>query len=62
MKRLISMFTMKKTNRMGFTDIVSNKSVAFYVDKYGVEWMALYPYRPFRFRTKTIESLKQPKQ
>jgi len=22
-------------------------------DKYGVEWMANYPYYPFKFRTKT---------
>ena len=53
MKRLISMFTMKRTLKTSFRDSVSGTLVCFYKDKYGVEWMANYPYYPFKFRTKT---------
>jgi hypothetical protein len=56
------MLTMKKTNKDTFVDIVSGKTVGYYVDKYGTEWMAVVPYRIFNFRTKTIQSLKQPKK
>lgn len=55
MKRLISMFTMKRTLKPSFTDVVSGTRVCFYKDKYGVEWMSSYPYYPFKFRTKTKE-------
>lgn len=47
------MFTMKRTPKTSFTDAVSGELVYFYKDKYGVEWMASYPYYPFKFRTKT---------
>jgi len=55
MKRLISMLTMKRTLKPSFRDAISGEQVFFYKDKYGVEWMAYYPYYPFKFRTKTIE-------
>ena len=55
MKRLISMFTMKRTLKPSFTDVVSGTRVCFYKDKYGVEWMSSYPYYPFKFRKKTKE-------
>jgi hypothetical protein len=51
-KKLISMFTMKKTERVGFVDKVTNRDVCYYVDKYGDEWMANIPYYPFNFRVK----------
>jgi hypothetical protein len=53
MKRLISMFTMKRTLKPSFRDVVSGTLVCFYKDKYGVEWMSSYPYYPFKFRKKT---------
>jgi len=55
MKKLISMFTMKRTLKTSFRDVVSGKQVYYYKDKYGTEWMANYPYYPFKFRTKTKE-------
>ena len=55
MGRLISMLTMKRTLKTSFRDAVSGEQVFFYKDKYGVEWMANYPYYPFKFRTKTKE-------
>ena len=48
------MFTMKRTNS-AFMDIVTSEQVYYYKDKYGVEWMATYPYYPFNFRLKTKE-------
>ena len=48
------MFTMKRTLKPSFTDIVSGEQVFFYKDKYGEEYMAIYPYYPFNFRCKTI--------
>jgi len=52
MRRIISMFTMKRTDRSGFTDIVSGENVRYYKDKFGDEYMAAYPYYPFKFRVK----------
>ena len=52
MKRLISMLTMKKLDKLGFFDAVSGKMVGYYKDMYGVEWMSTIPYRPFKFRIK----------
>lgn len=54
MKRLISMFTMKRTKN-SFRDIVTGEQVFHYKDKYGTEWMATYPYYPFKFRVNTKE-------
>ena len=53
MKRLISMLTMKRILKPSLRDSISGEQVFFYEDKYGVEWMAYYPYYPFKFRTKT---------
>jgi hypothetical protein len=47
---------MKLIPKESFIDIVSNKTVCFYKDKYGVEWMSIYPYYPFKFRTKSIKN------
>lgn len=52
-KRIISMLTMKLTPRAGFRDVVSGEQVCYYKDKYGIEWMAAYPYYPLKFRTQT---------
>jgi hypothetical protein len=52
-RNIISMFTMKRTLKPSFTDIVSGEQVFFYKDKYGEEYMAIYPYYPFNFRCKT---------
>ena len=53
-RNIISMFTMKRILNSNFTDIVSGEQVFFYKDKYGEEYMAIYPYYPFNFRCKTI--------
>jgi hypothetical protein len=53
-RNIISMFTMKRTQKPSFTDIVSGEQVFFYKDKYREEYMAIYPYYPFNFRSKTI--------
>jgi hypothetical protein len=53
-RNIISMFTMKRILKPSFTDIVSGEQVFFYKDKYGEEYMAIYPYYPFNFRCKTI--------
>ena len=50
------MFTMKRILKPSFTDIVSGEQVFFYKDKYGEEYMAIYPYYPFNFRTKTFNT------
>ncbi len=55
MKRLISMFTMKRTLKPSFVDVVSGETISFYKDKYGTEWMSEYPYYPFKYRVKTKE-------
>ncbi len=55
-RNIISMFTMKRTLKPSFTDIVSGEQVFFYKDKYGEEYMAIYPYYPFNFRTKTFNT------
>jgi hypothetical protein len=52
-KNIISMLTMKRTLKTSFVDKVSGKTVFFYKDKYGIEWMSEYPYYPFKFRAKT---------
>ena len=52
-RNIISMFTMKRTPKPSFTDLVSGKTVFFYKDKYDTEWMSEYPYYPFKFRAKT---------
>lgn len=44
---------MKRTPKTSFIDVISGEQVFFYKDKYGVEWMANYPYYPFKFRVKT---------
>ena len=49
MKNFISRITMKRTKKSGFTDIVSGDYVSFWIDCYGVEWMAV---SRFGFRTK----------
>ena len=48
------MLTMKRTLKPSLRDSISGEQVFFYEDKYGVEWMAYYPYYPFKFRTKTM--------
>ena len=55
-RNIISMFTMKRILNSNFTDIVSGEQVFFYKDKYGEEYMAIYPYYPFNFRTKTFNT------
>ena len=50
---IISMFTMKRTLKTSFVDKVSGKTVFFYKDKYGTEWISEFPYYPFKFRVKT---------
>jgi hypothetical protein len=55
-RNIISMFTMKRTLKPSFTDVVSGEQVFFYKDKYGEEYMAIYPYYPFNFRTKTFNT------
>jgi hypothetical protein len=55
-RNIISMFTMKRILKPSFTDIVSGEQVFFYKDKYGEEYMAIYPYYPFNFRTKTFNT------
>ena len=55
-RNIISMFTMKRTLKPSFTDLVSGEQVFFYKDKYGEEYMAIYPYYPFNFRTKTFNT------
>lgn len=52
MKRLISMFTMKRTLKTSFVDSVSGKTIFFYKDTYGTEWMAEHLYYPFKFRVR----------
>ena len=52
-RNIISMFTMKRIPNSNFTDIVSGEQVFFYKDKFGEEYMAVYPYYPFNFRAKT---------
>ncbi len=53
-RNIISMFTMKRTQKPSFTDVVSGEQVFFYKDIYGEEYMTIYPYYPFNFRCKTI--------
>ena len=48
------MFTMKRTKH-SFRDIVTGEQVFHYKDKYDTEWMATYPYYPFKFRVNTKE-------
>ena len=55
-RNIISMFTMKRILNSNFTDIVSGEQVFFYKDKFGEEYMAVYPYYPFNFRTKTFNT------
>jgi hypothetical protein len=55
-RNIISMFTMKRILKPSFTDVVSGEQVFFYKDKYGEEYMAIYPYYPFNFRTKTFNT------
>jgi hypothetical protein len=55
-RNIISMFTMKIILKPSFTDVVSGEQVFFYKDKYGEEYMAIYPYYPFNFRTKTFNT------
>ena len=54
-KNIISMFTMKRTLKTSFVDKVSGETIFHYKDKYGTEWMAAYPYYPFKFRINTKE-------
>jgi len=49
------MFTMKRTLKTSFVDKVSGETIFHYKDKYGTEWMAAYPYYPFKFRINTKE-------
>lgn len=51
MKNLISRLTMKRIG-YNFTDKVSGRGVYDYVDKYGQEYMANYPFFVFGFRVK----------
>ncbi len=51
MKKLISRFTMRHIG-FNFTDAVSGKNVHNYVDKYGVQYLANYPFYPWGFRVK----------
>lgn len=51
-RNIISMLTMKRTLKTSFVDRVSGKTIVFYKDKYGTEWMSEYPYYPFNFRAK----------
>lgn len=46
---------MKNTGRCLFVDKVSGEEVFLYVDKYGDEYMANYPFFPWSFRCKTDE-------
>jgi hypothetical protein len=51
MKTIISRLTMKRVS-YNFTDKVSGESVHNYVDKYGDEYMANYPFFLWSFRVK----------
>ncbi len=53
MKKLISMFTMKKVDT-AFYDYVERTQLYYYIDKYGVKWLSYGKYFPFiTFRTKS---------
>lgn len=50
-RNIISRFTMKLKS-YNFIDRVSGREVFDYVDKYGDEYMANYPFYPWSFRVK----------
>jgi len=51
MKTLISRFTMKCLRHI-FNDVITEKGVYVYVDKYGDEYLAHYPFWPWSHRVK----------
>jgi hypothetical protein len=51
MRVIISILTMKLKS-YNFIDRVSGREVFDYVDKYGDEYMANYPFYPWSFRVK----------
>ena len=51
MKTIISRLTMKMVS-YNFIDKVTGREVFNYVDKYGDEYMANYPFYPWSFRVK----------
>ncbi len=57
MKKLISRLTMKP-KYCDFIDKVSGKKVFHYIDKYGDEYMANYPFYPWSFRVKKTTTFK----
>lgn len=56
-KNIISRFTMNYVHSL-FTDVVNNRPVNLYIDKYGTEWMA---QSKWGFRTERNEKLCQKK-
>ena len=58
LKRLQSMFSMRLNEKAGFLDRVTGKTVRYYTDKFGEEYMAEYRYWPFKYRTKVNQSTK----
>lgn len=54
MKTIISRLTMRPVCRL-FEDAVGKKTVYLYEDKYGLEWMANYPFYFWSDRTRRYE-------
>lgn len=50
-KKIISRLNMRRVG-YNFTDKVSGEGVYDYIDKYGVKYMASYPFYPWSFRVK----------
>lgn len=51
MKTILSRLSMKCQHYL-FWDAVEKKGVYLFLDKYGQEWMANYPFRFWSYRTK----------
>lgn len=49
MKEIVSRFTMVNKG-CAFIDMVSGREVFLYEDKYGVEWLAYFPFFPWSDR------------